>query len=120
MSVRAIKCGAAGAVVDGYSRDTRGVLALGFPTFSHGSYAQDQGPRGKVIDFRVPIQIGQARVIPRDIVFGDLDGVCVIPRAVEEEVLARAFEKARKEKVVRKALEEGMTSKAAFEKFGIL
>lgn len=39
MSVRAGKCGAAGAVVDGYSRDTRGVLALGFPTFSHGSYA---------------------------------------------------------------------------------
>ena len=120
MSVRAIKCGAAGAVVDGYSRDTRGVLALGFPTFSHGSYAQDQGPRGKVIDFRVPIQIGQARVISGDIVFGDLDGVCVIPRAVEEEVLARAFEKARKEKVVRKALEEGMPSKAAFERFGIL
>ena len=57
-----VACGAAGAVVDGYSRDTRGVLALGFPTFSHGSYAQDQGPRGKVIDFRIPIQIGQARI----------------------------------------------------------
>ena len=120
MSVRATKCGAAGAVVDGYSRDTRGVLALGFPTFSHGSYAQDQGPRGKVIDFRIPIQIGQARVAPGDIVFGDLDGVCIVPCAAEEEVLARAFEKARKEKVVRKALEEGMPSKAAFEKYGIL
>ena len=120
MSVRATKCGAAGAVVDGYSRDTRGVLALGFPTFSLGSYAQDQGPRGKVIDFRIPIQIGQARVVPGDIVFGDLDGVCIVPRAAEQEVLARAFEKARKEKVVRKALEEGMPSKAAFEKYGIL
>ncbi len=120
MSVRASHCGAAGAVVDGYSRDTRGVLALGFPTFSHGSYAQDQGARGKVIDFRIPIQIGQARVAPGDIVFGDLDGVCIVPRAAEQEVLARAFEKARKEKVVRKALQEGMPSKAAFEKFGIL
>jgi len=120
MSVRATKCGAAGAVVDGYSRDTRGVLALGFPTFSHGSYAQDQGPRGKVVDFRIPIQIGQARVAPGDIVFGDLDGVCIIPRAAGQEVLARAFEKARKEKTVRKALEEGMPSKAAFEKYGIL
>jgi regulator of RNase E activity RraA len=120
MSVRATKCGAGGAVVDGYSRDTRGVLALGFPTFSHGSYAQDQGPRGKVIDFRIPIQIGQARVAPGDIVFGDLDGVCIVPRAAEQEVLARAFEKVRKEKTVRKALEEGMSSKAAFEKYGIL
>jgi regulator of RNase E activity RraA len=120
MSVRAGKCGAAGAVVDGYSRDTRGVLALGFSTFSCGSYAQDQGPRGKVIDFRIPIQIGQARIVPGDIVFGDLDGVCIVPRAAEQEVLARAFEKARKEKTVRKALEEGMPSKAAFEKYGIL
>jgi regulator of RNase E activity RraA len=120
MSVRATKCGAAGAVVDGYSRDTRGVLALGFPTFSHGSYAQDQGPRGKVIDFRVPIQIGQARVAPGDIVFGDLDGVCIVPRHAEQEVFTLAFEKARKEKTVRKALEEGMPSKAAFEKYGIL
>lgn len=120
MSVRATTCGAAGAVVDGYSRDTRGVLALGFPTFSHGSYAQDQGPRGKVIDFRVPIQIGQARVAPGDIIFGDLDGVCIVPRVAEQDVFTLAFEKARKEKTVRKALEEGMPSKAAFEKYGIL
>ncbi len=120
MSVRAMKCGAAGAVVDGYSRDTRAVLALGFPTFSHGSYAQDQGPRGKVIDYRVPIQLGQARVLPGDVIFGDLDGVCVIPREVEQDVFAAAFDKARQEKVVRKALEEGMPSRQAFEKFGIL
>ncbi len=120
MSVRAMKCGAAGAVVDGYSRDTRGVLALGFPTFSHGSYAQDQGPRGKVIDFRVPIQIGQVRIMPGDIVFGDLDGVCVVPKDDRVEIFSLAFEKARKEKTVRKALETGMTSKDAFEKFGIL
>lgn len=120
MSVRATKCGAAGAVVDGYSRDTRGVLALGFPAFSHGSYAQDQGPRGKVLDFRIPIQIGPVRVEPGDIVFGDLDGVCVVPRKAEREILEAAFDKAGKEKVVRKALEEGMPAKAAFEKYGIL
>lgn len=120
MSVRATKCGAAGAVVDGYSRDTRGVLALGFPTFSHGSYAQDQGPRGKVLDYRIPIQVGQVRVEPGDIVFGDLDGVCVVPQKAEREILDAAFEKARKEKVVRKALEQGMRAKDAFEKYGIL
>lgn len=120
MSVRATKCGAAGAVVDGYSRDTRGVLALGFPTFSHGSYAQDQGPRGKVLDYRIPIQVGQVRVEPGDIVFGDLDGVCVVPQKAERDILEAAFEKARKEKVVRKALEQGMRAKDAFEKYGIL
>jgi regulator of RNase E activity RraA len=120
MSVRAIKCGAAGAVVDGYSRDTPGILSLGFPTFSYGGYAQDQGPRGKVVDFRIPIQVGQVRVSPGDIVFGDVDGVVVVPRAAEEEALSRAFEKARKEKVVRKALEDGVSARDAFERYGIL
>jgi regulator of RNase E activity RraA len=120
MSVRAMKCGAAGAVVDGYSRDTRGVLALAFPTFSHGGYAQDQGPRGKVVDFRIPIQIGQVLASPGDIIFGDLDGVCIVPKVAEREVLVAAFEKARSEKAVRRVLEEGMPSKKAFEKYGVL
>lgn len=48
MSARAIQCKAAGAVVNGYSRDTKGILALDFPCFSYGPYAQDQAPRGKV------------------------------------------------------------------------
>ena len=120
MTVRALKCGAAGAVLDGYSRDTNGVLGLNFPVFSHGSYAQDQGPRGKVLDFRIPIHIGQVRISPGDIVFGDLDGVCVVPQAAETEIMEAAFDKARKEKVVRKALEDGLPAKAAFEKYGIL
>jgi len=120
MSTRAMRCGAVGAVVDGYSRDTQGILRLGFPTFSHGSYAQDQGPRGKVVDYRVPIEMEGARVEPGDIVFGDLDGVCVIPRRAEREVFAGAFEKARGEKRVKKALDDGMTARDAFEKFGIL
>ena len=120
MSTRAIRCGAAGAVLDGYSRDTRGVLALGFPTFSRGRYAQDQGVRGKVIDFRVPIEMAGTRVEPGDIVFGDLDGVCVVPRAAERDVFVAALEKARQEKTVRQALEEGMTARAAFDHYGIL
>jgi regulator of RNase E activity RraA len=120
MSTRAIHCGAAGAVLDGYSRDTRGVLALNFPTFSYGSYAQDQGPRGKVVDFRIPIEIGQARIEPGDILFGDLDGVCVIPRLAEREVFTAAIEKARAEKTVRRALEQGLSARDAFARYGIL
>ncbi|MCC6315672.1 MAG: RraA family protein [Thermomicrobiales bacterium] len=120
MSLRAGKLGAAGAIVDGFSRDTDGILALGFPTFSRGSYAQDQGPRGKVIDFRCPIELDGVRVAPGDIVFGDRDGVCVIPHAAEEEAFRRALEKARGEKLVRQALENGMGAAEAFEHFGIM
>lgn len=121
MSVRARKCGAVGAVMDGYSRDTRGILKLKFPCFSHGSYAQDQSPRGKVIGYRVPIEMeGGVRIEPGDIVFGDLDGVCVVPRAGEKAVFVAAIEKARGEKTVRKSLERGMSARDAFARYGIL
>ena len=120
MTLRATKCGAAGAVLDGFSRDTRGVLATGFPVFSHGAYAQDQGPRGKVVDYRVPIEMDGVRIEPGDILFGDLDGVCVVPKAAERDVFTGALEKARGEKTVAKALQEGMTARDAFAMFGIL
>ena len=120
MSVRAVNLGAAGAVLNGYVRDTHGILDLNFPTFSYGSYAQDQGPRGKVIDFRVPLELGDVRVNPGDIVFGDIDGVCVVPQAAEEEVFVKSIEKARGEKLVRKAIETGMSAADAFKKYGIM
>ena len=120
MSTRAMKLGAAGAVVDGYHRDTEGIRSLGFPVFSYGPFAQDQAPRGKVIDFRVALEIAGTRVSPGDLVFADVDGVCVVPRHSEEEVLVRALEKARGEKLVKKAIESGMSAKAAFEKYGIM
>jgi len=120
MSTRAIKLGAAGAVVDGYSRDTKGILDLNFPTFSYGCYAQDQAPRGKVIDFRVPLEIKGVKVNPGDIVLGDIDGVCIVPQEIEEDVFKLAIEKARGEKMVQKKIEEGMSAKEAFEKYGIM
>jgi regulator of RNase E activity RraA len=120
MSTRAIHLGAAGAVLDGYSRDTRSILALDFPTFSSGRYAQDQGQRGKVIDFRVPIEIEGVLIRPGDLVFGDLDGVCIIPREAEGEVCEGALEKVRGERQVREAIEAGLSASEAFAKFGIM
>jgi len=120
MSARAMECGAIGAVVDGYSRDTTGILKLGFPVFSYGSYAQDQGPRGKVIDYRVPVEMNGVLINPGDIVFGDRDGVCLIPQTIENEVVEAALEKARGEKVVLKAIQNGMSATEAFAKYGIM
>jgi regulator of RNase E activity RraA len=120
MSARALECGASGAVVDGYSRDTNGILKLDFPTFSYGPYAQDQGPRGKVIDFRIPIEMNGVWINPGDIVFGDIDGVCIVPKKIEKEVVEAALEKARGEKVVLKAIQSGMSASEAFSKYGIM
>jgi regulator of RNase E activity RraA len=120
MSIRARKLGAKGAVLNGYTRDTNAILDLNFSTFSWGPYGQDSSPRYKVVDFRVPLEIGAVRVRPGDILFGDIDGVCVIPAEAADEVFAKSLEKARGEKLVRKALESGSSAVKAFEKHGIM
>lgn len=120
MSTRALQLKAAGAICDGYCRDSAGILRLDFPTFCYGSYAQDQGPRGKVVDFGIKIEIGGVGIAPGDILFGDRDGVLVIPRAAEEEAVARALEKATTENKVRLAIENGMSTVEAFDRFGVM
>lgn len=120
MSTCAMNRGAVGAVVDGYSRDTRGILGLNFPTFSYGRYAQDQRPRGKVVDFRCTIELAGVRIRPGDLVFGDLDGVCIVPHEVEADVIRQAWEKAHGEKRVFQAIKGGMGAREAWDTYGIL
>jgi regulator of RNase E activity RraA len=120
MSTRARKLGSRGAVLNGYVRDTKPILEMGFPTFGFGSYGQDSAPRYKVVDFRVPVEIGAVRLRPGDILVGDIDGVLVVPAEAEEEVFTRALEKVRGEKLVRKAIEAGSSAVEAFAKYGIM
>jgi regulator of RNase E activity RraA len=113
--------GAAGAVVDGFHRDTPRVLEQDWPVFSRGRFAQDSRVRTQVADYRCPIEIGGVWIEPGDLVFGDLDGVVIVPREYEEEVLSKALEKASAENRVRKEIEQnGMSSTDAFRKYGVL
>jgi regulator of RNase E activity RraA len=112
--------GAVGAVINGFHRDTPQMLEQNWPVFSRGRFAQDSSVRTKVADFRCPIEVGGVWIEPGDLVFGDLDGVVIIPRQHEKEVIAKALEKARGEKLVRKEIEAGMSSTDAFKKYGIL
>ena len=112
--------GAAGAVLDGYTRDTPQVIGLNFPVFARGCWAQDSSVRTYVCDYRCTIEIGQVTIRDGDVVFGDVDGVLVIPREIHEQVLEKAFVKAAGEKTVRAAIENGMTATEAFAKYGIL
>lgn len=121
MTTRAKKLGAEGAVLIGYHRDTLEIQEQGFPCFSLGSYAQDQGVRGKVVDYRCPVVTHNGvKINPGDMVYGDLDGVVLIPKRVEEEVIEQAREKIAGEDKVRKAIETGMSTKEAFRKYGIM
>lgn len=80
---------------------------MNFPTFGFGSYGQNSAPRYRVADFRILVEIGAVRVRPGDILFGDMDGVLLVSVEAEIEVFTRALEKARGEKLVKKAIEEG-------------
>ena len=112
--------GAVGAVINGYHRDTPQVLSQNWPVFSRGRFAQDSAVRTQVANFRCAIEMGGVWVEPGDLVFGDLDGVVIVPQALEASVVKLALVKARGEKVVRRAIESGMSATAAFKKFGIL
>ncbi len=120
LTATAKKRGCLGAVVDGWHRDTPQVLGQNWPVFSKGCWAQDSSLRTNVVDFRCPIEIGQVTINDGDIIFGDIDGVLVIPKEIAEEVVNRSLEKAAGEKLVRRAIEDGMSATEAFAKFGIL
>ena len=110
---------AAGAVVDGYMRDTRLVLEQNFPVFSMGRDAQGSNHRNKVLAYRVPVEIGGIHIDPGDIVFGDIDGVVVIPKAIEEKALTITFDKVRGERETRAAVDQGMSAQEAIARYGI-
>ena len=73
-----------------------------------------------MLDYDVPLTIGQVRINPGDIIFADCDGVLCVPRTKEEAVIMAALEKVRGESTVRKALQEGMSTVEAFETYGIM
>jgi regulator of RNase E activity RraA len=120
MSTAARARGARGCVIDGFTRDAKGIEAMNFPVFCAGTWAQDTRGRGEVMDFNLPIDCGGIRIEPGQILLGDVDGVVAIPREAEVEAITKALEKARGEKVVKQALEQGMSATEAFRKYGIL
>jgi regulator of RNase E activity RraA len=120
MTAAAKARGASGAVVNGYHRDTPQVLEQDFPAFSRGGYAQDSGARMQVVDFRCPVEIGQVSIQPGDLVFGDIDGVLIVPADLVDAVITGALEKSRAEKSVRRDIEQGLSATDAFNKYGIL
>jgi len=120
MSTRARQCGAAGAVVNGFHRDTGEILGLGFPVASFGSYAQDQGPRGKVLDWRVQLDVDGVCISPGDVIYADRDGTLVVPADAVEAAFSGAIEKVRGEQKVLVALQNGMSAAEAFRLYGVM
>ncbi len=112
--------GAAGALMDGCTRDVKAIRAMAFPVFSSGIAPLDSKGRGMVMALDVPVDCAGVRVEPGDLVFGDTDGVVVIPKRVETEVLRLAFEKVQGERVALARLRSGEKLADVFARLGIL
>jgi 4-hydroxy-4-methyl-2-oxoglutarate aldolase len=112
------KRGCQGIVIDGGVRDVGYILKEEFPVWARYLTAPDAVPRWEVIDWNVPIIVGDVQVRPGDVIVGDYDGVICIPLELAEEVLIRCEEKVERENKVRSALREGVNPTEAYEKFG--
>jgi 4-hydroxy-4-methyl-2-oxoglutarate aldolase len=112
--------GCRGAVIDGYTRDTRAITAMGFPVFCTGIHPADSLGRLDVTCHDVPVRCGGVLVHPGDLILADDDGVVVVPQAVAERTLTLAEEKVRGENLVREALAGGMSVTEAFRRYGVL
>ena len=112
--------GGRGAVLDGLSRDAWGIEDMKFPVFATGVSPADSKGRLEVAAIREPMPAGGVAVAPGDLVLADEDGCVVVPAAVEDEVVAEAFEKVAGENTIRDILRQGASIRQVFEEHGIL
>lgn len=112
--------GAAGCVTDGLVRDVKQIREMRFPVFCGGIGPLDTKGRARMVERDVPVVCAGVAVKPGDLVFGDVDGVVVIPQQAEQEVVRRAIEKVRGENQSREALQRGEKLADVFRRLGIL
>ena len=120
LSTAAKMRGAVGCVTDGLVRDVRQIRALGFLVFHGGIGPLDTRGRARMVERDTPVECGGIRVASGDIVFGDIDGVVVIPHERAAEVLALARKKLEGESHTRAELEQGRLLGEVFKKYGVL
>jgi len=112
--------GAAGALMDGLVRDIRAIRTMGFPVFHGGIGPLDSKGRGKIVALDVPVEVAGVKVTTGDLIYGDADGVVVVPQSIEAEVIAAAFEKLKGEHSTLADLQAGMKLGDVFAKYGVL
>ena len=120
LSTASMARGASGCVTDGLVRDVKQIRAMRFPMFHGGIGPLDTKGRARMVERDVPVDCAGVAVRSGDIVFGDCDGVVVIPRQRESEVLALALEKVSGENQSRDALRRGELLGDVFKRLGIL
>jgi 4-hydroxy-4-methyl-2-oxoglutarate aldolase len=112
--------GAHGCVTDGLVRDVKAIRELEFPVFHGGIGPLDSKGRGEVCAIDVPIECADVSVNPGDLVFGDADGVVVVPQPIVVQTVKQALEKVEGEDRTRAELKRGARLADVFKKYGVL
>jgi regulator of RNase E activity RraA len=120
LSTAAGNAGCIGAIVDGGIRDVAKMRAMQFPIFARGTCVYDSQNRQRVVDLDVTVAIDGVRFAPGDLVIADIDGVVVVPQAIEQDAITAAWKKVHAENITRDAIREGMKAADAYAKYGIL
>ena len=123
MSTCARMKGAQGTVIDGGTRDSAYIVRMGFPVFVRYRTPVEARGRFRLSEYQTPINMPGAissnvTIDPGDYVFGDIDGVVVVPKALTLEVMRRAKARMRQENKVRAGLKAGSSAVEVFRKFG--
>jgi 4-hydroxy-4-methyl-2-oxoglutarate aldolase len=100
-----------GLVIDGCVRDLREIAAARFPVFARGGCIRGTGKRGGG-RINQPIEIGDSRIAPGDLIVGDRDGVVVIPPGRLNAVLRTAADRVQHETAMKRELRAGKTTLA--------
>jgi 4-hydroxy-4-methyl-2-oxoglutarate aldolase len=120
MSTVAKRNGAVGCVCDSQIRDCTKIIEMGFPVYYAGIRPLDSKGRGRVMAYDVPVRCGEVLVKPQSLIFADFDGIVVVPKEVEQDMLCLAREKVSKENMSRKELLAGKTLRDVYNKYGVL
>jgi regulator of RNase E activity RraA len=120
MSTAARERGCTGAVLDGGVRDLDFINAMNYPVFAQFKCAASSIGRWDIKEYQVPVRIGSTLIHPGDFVFGDIDGVVIVPQDLTLDVLVAAEDVYRREKGMREDLRRGVPIKDAYAKYGSL
>lgn len=110
----------AGVLLDAYARDMKELKKMDFPLFYRGKNPKTSKGRCEINECQIPVTIDDVTICPGDYIFGDIDGVVIIPKDIVEEVIDAALETIEKENEVRNRLNSGSSLQQAYAEIGAI
>lgn len=120
MSTAARERGCTGAVIDGGVRDLDFINEMQYPVFARFKCSASSVGRWDIKEYQVTVKIGETVIHPGDFVFGDIDGVVIVPKDLTLDILAAAENVFEREGAMRADLRRGVSIKEAYSKYGSL